>query len=136
MAKSVTIDNLGSEIEKILNEYEGEIQDNIDVITKRIGQKGAQALRNSSKAAFPKGSGEYAKGWTATVEKNRLYTAVTIHNKKLAGLAHLLEHGHVSSNGTGRNYNTDKAPVQGVEHIAPVEKELIVQYEKEVKACI
>ena len=136
MAKKVTIDNLDSEIKKILEEYADDIDSNIDVITKKIGQKEAAALRNQSKNTFPKGKGDYASGWTATTEKNRLYTAVVIHNKKQAGLAHLLEFGHVSANGTGRNFQTDKAPVKGREHIEPVEQELIVQYEREVKAII
>lgn len=136
MAKKVTLDNLGDAIKEILDEYEGEIQSNIDDITKKIGKKGAQALRNASKDTFPDGTGKYAKGWTATVENGRLYTIVTIHNKNQAGLAHLLEFGHVSANGYGRNYQTDKAPVQGREHIAPIEKELVVQYEKEVKSVL
>lgn len=136
MAKKVTLDNLGDEIKKILGEYTDDIESNIDVITKRIGQKGAAVLRNQSKNAFPDGTGKYAKGWTATTEKNRLYTVVTIHNRTQAGLAHLLEFGHVSANGYGRNFQTDKAPVKGRVHIEPVEKELIVQYEREVKAIL
>lgn len=134
MAKKVTLDTLGDEIKKILNEYEGEVTKNVDSITKKIGQKGAAALRNKSKDTFE--GKEYAKGWTATTEKTRLYTVVTIHNKRQAGLAHLLEFGHVSANGTGRNYQTDKAPVEGRAHIAPVEEELVIQYEKEVKAIL
>ena len=136
MAKKVTLDNLGDEIKKILDEYTDDIESNIDVITKRIGQKGAAVLRNQSKSAFPDGTGKYAKGWTATTEKNRLYTVVTIHNRTQTGLAHLLEFGHVSANGYGRNFQTDKAPVKGRVHIEPVEKELIVQYEREVKAIL
>lgn len=136
MAKKVTLDTLGDAINEILDQYAGEVDKNIDVVTKLIGQKGAAALRNESKAKFPKGKGDYASGWTSTVEKNRLHTAVTIHNKKQAGLAHLLEFGHVSANGTGRGYITDKAPVKAYEHIAPVEQELIVQYEREVRSAL
>lgn len=134
MAKKVTADNLASEIEKIFEEYTGEIESNIDIVTKKIGQKGAQALRNESKATF--NGKKYASGWTASTEKTRLYTVVTIHNRKQAGLAHLLEFGHVSANGTGRNYQTDKAPVKGRSHVEKVEKELVVQYEREVKAIL
>lgn len=134
MGKKVTADNLASELQKILDEYAGDVQENLDVITKRMGEKGAQALRNESKATFPKGSGKYAKGWAASTEKTRLYTVVTIYNRKQAGLAHLLEFGHVSANGTGRNYQTDKAPVKGREHVATVEKKLVLEYEREVKA--
>ena len=124
MAK-ITIDNLDSEIKKILDEYAGDIQDNLSVITKKIGQKGAKALQNQSKETF--NGKKYYKGWGATVEQNRLYTTVIIHNKKQAGLAHLLENGHVKANGTGR-YGF----WSGREHIAPVEKELVGEYEREV----
>lgn len=136
MARKVTIDNLGSEIKKILEQYSDDLQGNLDIVTKKVGQKGAQLLRNESKSTFPDGKGTYASGWTATAEKTRVYTVVTIHNKKQAGLAHLLEFGHVSANGTGRNFQTDKAPVKGKEHIGPVEKELVLQYESEVRSII
>lgn len=134
MASKVTLENLGSEIEKILKDYENEVVQNMGVITKRVGQKGAQALRNESLAKFP-ASGmhkqRYGETWTYKAEQKRLYTTVTIYNRQ-AGLPHLLEHGHVSSNGTGRNYHTDKAPVAAREHIAQVEEKLVKEYEREV----
>lgn len=129
MGKKVTIENLNEAIADILEEYQGDIQSNISVITKRIGQKGAQALRNQTKATF--NGKKYASGWGYTVEEKRLYTTVIIHNKKQAGLAHLLENGHVKANGTGRYGFYD-----GVEHIYPVEKELIASYESEVKNAL
>ena len=114
MAKKVTADNLADEIKKILEEYAGDVQDNIDVVTKKIGQKGAAALRNQSRETFP-------------VEKTRVYTAVTIYNGKRASLAHLLEFGHVSANGTGRYGRVPEHP-----HVAPVEQALVLEYEREV----
>ncbi len=136
MAKKVTLDNLGDEIKKILSEYEGEVENHLDEVTKRVGQKGAQALRNKSKETFPvdkskKTSGKYEKGWKTYVERNRLYTKVTIYDKDHAGLAHLLEFGHVSKNGTGRYGSVDAH-----EHIKPVEENLVVEYEREVKASL
>ena len=129
MAKKVTIENLQSEIDKILQEYADDVQGNIDIISRRIGQKGAQAVKNAAKETF---DGEkYAGGWGTTVEKNRLYTVVIIHNKKQAGLAHLLEHGHVKANGTGRYGYWD-----GRTHIAPVEQEIVANYEREVKRIL
>lgn len=129
MAKKVTIDNLQSEIDKILDEYADDLQANINKVTKKIGQKGVQALRNQSKATFD--GKTYASGWTATTEEHRLYTTVIIHNRKQAGLAHLLENGHVKANGTGRY-----GMWNGREHIAPVEQELVATYEREVKSII
>ena len=129
MARKVTIDNLQSEIDKILQEYADDVQENIDTIARRMGQKGAQALKSQSKSTF-KGE-KYASAWGTTVEKQRLYTVVYIHYKKQAGLAHLLEHGHVKANGTGR-YDF----WSGKTHIAPVEQQIIAQYESGVKRAL
>lgn len=125
MGKKVTVDNLASEIEKIMKEYSDDVTKNLDVITKKVGQKGAQALRNDSKASF-KGTGKYAKGWTYQVERSRLSTSVIIYNKT-PGLPHLLEHGHavVAGGRIAGRYD-------GKVHIEPVEKKLIVEYEREV----
>lgn len=125
MGKRVTIDNLQSAIDEILKEYADDLQANLDIVTKKIGQKGAQALKNQSKTTF--NGKNYASGWGTTVEKQRLYTVVYIHNKKQAGLAHLLENGHVKANGTGRYGQWD-----GRKHIAPVEEQLVSEYTREV----
>lgn len=127
MARTVRItpDRLGAEIGKILEEYGDDVEGNLDVITKKVAQKGRSALRNESKANFG-GTGKYAQGWMVTPVKYPHYTSVVIHNK-LAGLPHLLEHGHALVLG-GRKVGE----VSGREHIAPVEDELIRQYENEV----
>lgn len=125
MAKKVTVDNLTDAINEILAEYQGDIYENLDQITRQIGQKGVEALKNSSKQAFA--GKKYASGWAMLVEKNRLYTTVIIYNKKQAGLAHLLENGHVKANGTGR-YGF----WEGKQHILPVEEQLVEEYESEV----
>lgn len=128
----VTIDNFDKAIEKILDDYSGEVNKNVDLITKRVGQRGAQLLRNESASTFPvptsnrKSTGKYASGWTAKTEKSRLYTTVTIYNKT-PGLPHLLEHGHIVKAG-GRV--AGKAPAYV--HIAPVETKIINEYEREV----
>lgn len=125
MAKKVTVNNLQDAIKDILDDYDDQVYENLEEITQRIGKKGVEAVRNSSKEAF---NGKvYASGWGMTVEKNRLYTSVIIHNKKQAGLAHLLEHGHVKANGTGRY-----GQWSGVEHLLPVEEKLVDEFESEV----
>ena len=50
MARTVRItpDRLGPEIEKILAEYGDDVEDNLDVITKKVAQKGRSALRNEA----------------------------------------------------------------------------------------
>ena len=125
MAKKVTADTLASEIDKILEKYGDDVSENLDAITKEVGKKGVQALKTESKATFD-GSGKYASNWTSEVEKNRLYTKVTIYNKT-PGLPHLLEHGHALVAG-GRRVGQ----VKGREHIAPVEQSLVSEFESEV----
>lgn len=127
MAKKVKVEDLQSAIDEILDEYAGQVYENLDEITQRIGKKGVEAVKNSSKDTFD--GKKYASGWTMTAEKNRLYTTVIIHNKKQAGLAHLLENGHVKANGTGRYGFWD-----GKEHILQVEENLVSEYESEVTA--
>lgn len=122
----IRVDQLGETIDEILKEYGDEVEKNIDEVTKKIGQKGAAAVRTSARSTFG-GSGKYAKGWTATTQKMPHYTSVVIHNKAVPGLPHLLEHGHALVMG-GRKLGE----VSGREHIAPVESELIEQYQIKV----
>lgn len=122
MAKKTPIDKLTSAVNKILEEYADDVQENIDEITERVGKAGVSALRSESREKYPDGTGEYAKGWKAFVNKQRLYTSVILYNDHFA-LAHLLENGHAKRGG-GR--------VPGRPHIEPVESELIKQYEQEV----
>lgn len=127
MAKRTPIDKLADAISGILDDYAEEVGDNVDAVVTEMGKKGAQALRQQSKQTFPKGSGEYAKGWKSTTEQTRAGTTATIYNDHY-GLPHLLEHGHVTRNGTGRVY----PQTPGREHIAPVAEELTATFEKEV----
>lgn len=113
MAK-VTVDNLASTIQDILDEYGDEVEEKMDEIVQRVSKAGVQALKSSSRANFG-GTGKYASGWTSQVEKTRYGTTVTIYNR-YPGLPHLLENGHAKRGG-GR--------VQGRPHIAPVEEKVI-----------
>lgn len=121
MAK-VTIDNLDDVVMDILKDYEDDVNHNLDVITKKVGQAGVKALNDQAGKTF-KGK-KYKKSWASTAQKGRLYSIVTLYSK-MPGLPHLLEHGHAKVGG-GR--------VKGRVHIEPVEKKLISQYEKEVTA--
>ncbi len=126
-SKKITIENLGKEINKIFDEYVGNIESNLSEITQKVGKKGAQALKNESLAAFPdskKHKKRYGSTWTSRADVGRLYTTVTIYNSQ-PGLPHLLEYGHASRNG-GR--------VEGREHISSVEESLILEFEREVES--
>ena len=82
----------------------------------------AEELREES----PKRTGRYAKGWAwqrTGMNRKEGSVGVTLHNKSLPGLPHLLEFGHAKRNG-GR--------VPGKVHIAPIEKEICEEFQKEV----
>lgn len=131
MASKTPIDKLADDIADILNEYEADVRDSVSEIAKAMAKKGAQALRRESKAKFKKGTGKYASGWkvdnSGTKRKQVSFSSV-IYNDHYS-LPHLLEHGHVTRNGTGRTFTDTPAHV----HIAPIEQELISTFEKEVK---
>lgn len=130
MAK-VTAENFASEIQKILDEYGDEVDENLSEITQRIGKKGAELLKTESLAMFPdsqKHKKRYGSTWTATAERKRLYTLITIHNTQ-PGLPHLLEYGHNVKDGTGRIVG-EAGPHR---HIYDVEQKIVAQFEKEVK---
>lgn len=132
MAKRTPIDQLNRAISGILSEYAEDIQGNVDQIAEQMGKKGVQALRKEARRVLKpskSGKSEYTRGWKVQVEKGRLSTKVTIYNDH-PGLPHLLEYGHVTRNGTGRTY----APTPAHAHIAPVEKELVQTFEREVVA--
>lgn len=112
---------LDSTISKILEEYHNEIDKDVGKAIDKVAKAGVKELKANSRTSF-KGTGKYAKGWTSKKEKDRILHTTIIYNKT-PGLPHLLEHGHAKRGG-GR--------VDGREHIAPVEKEVIEQFEKEL----
>lgn len=118
-----TLDTLADDIGKILEEYQDDVKQNLDQITKQIAQKGQQALKNESKSKF-KGD-RYWKGWKVDLQVGRLDTKATIYNASLPGLPHLLEKGHAKRNG-GR--------VEGTVHIAPIEEKLVAEFEKQMRS--
>lgn len=116
---TITPDQLAERLQKILSEYQDDVERTADECIREIAKEGRRALKANS----PKQGGEYAKGWSFEVEKHRLYTLATLYNKT-PGLPHLLEFGHVSRNGTGRTYGSVKA----IPHIAGVEQSIIQEY--------
>ena len=122
MATKSTVDTLAADIQKILDEYEEDVQNLSKEAVKKIGQKGVEALKSSS-GVFG-GTGKYASGWSSKVEETRMGARATLYNSKVPGLPHLLEYGHAMRGG-GR--------VSGKVHIKPVEDELINAFEQELE---
>lgn len=127
-ARKTAIDKMSDAVMGILNEYGDDIKANLDAITKKSGAEGAKALRRKSREVFQSKDGEYAKGWKYEFRKTRRYAKTTVFNEHYS-LPHLLEHSHdIRNKKGGKVYGqTDPHP-----HIAPVEKELVDTYEREV----
>lgn len=126
MASKTPIDKLDAQIKKILAEYGEDIAKNTNEAAEKIGKAGAKAVSANARSMFG-GSGKYASGWKADIEKRRTGTKVTIYNANAPGLAHLLENGHAKVSG-GR--------VPGRAHIAPVEEKVNKEFEEAVENAI
>lgn len=126
MARKTPVDKLSSEIGSILAEYGQDIEAEMEEAVKKVSKAGVKALRSKAKQTF-KGSGDYAKGWTSTVETGGHSAQGVIYNKDLPGLPHLLEHGHL---------NRDGSRTQGRAHISIVEAQIIAEFTQEVEKGI
>lgn len=122
MAKT-TVDTLAADVMKILNDYAIDVANMTKTEVRKVGKKGVQALKSNS--SIFGGTGKYASGWDVTVEGTKYTASATLHNARVPGLPHLLEHGHALRQG-GRT----AARV----HIAPVERELENTLIKELEA--
>lgn len=118
MARAIGVEGLSDAIEKILAEYGDEVVEKSGEVVEKVGRKAVKALKEESHSTF-KGD-EYYKGWSVTFDEDRFCKTAIIHNRKLPGLPHLLEHGHAKRGG-GR--------VAGRVHIKPVETEMIESFE-------
>lgn len=125
MAKKITLDQLQAAVEGILQEYEGDVKENLDEITRKISKQGVQAMKSEASALFkPSGKHKkpYSQTWTSTVETSRTSSQGIIYSTQ-PGLPHLLENGHLARNGKR---------VPGKTHIERVNNEIIKAYEREV----
>lgn len=126
MASKTPLDKLTTTIDAILEEYTDEVSRSSKECVNAVAKAGARAVKQAAQQSVD--GDKYAKGWTSKVEENRLGAVGVIYNKT-PGLPHLLEHGHVSRNGTGRTFGV----VPGIEHIAPVERKIIDDFEKQMR---
>lgn len=122
-SKRIPIEALQSEIMNILNEYAEDIDEGLADTATLVGEQGARAINGTAKGIVrghrKSKKGKYYNSWKVTAVRRRLYTDVVIHSKK-PGLPHLLEYSHK----VGRDGSYSGRP-----HIAPVEQELVRQFE-------
>lgn len=96
--------NLEKEISPLLDAYADETKKAVHEEVISAAKKAVAELQSTS----PKRTGFYARHWTYD-EENAIY--VTVYNKRDYRLTHLLENGHINSNGTR---------TKAIVHIEPV----------------
>ena len=118
-------DTITAQLNKILDDYSDEVKDVARKDAKESAREAAKDLRSSS----PKKTGDYASGWGS---KELDADTTVVYNKKMPGLTHLLENGHVI-----RNKKGTYGRVAARKHIAPVaawaEGDLVQRIERKLK---
>jgi hypothetical protein len=114
------IKDLSDEIAKRLKQYTKEVTEEIKIAQVDV----AKDLKNTLEIKSPERLGSYKKGWRIKKVKN----ALVIHNKTDYQLTHLLEHGHVTRDGSTR---TKEKP-----HIRPAEEVAIRDYLDRIEEAI
>lgn len=102
-------------VRKFLDDYEVDVFSEVSEAIDEVSKEAVRKLRATSRATF--GPGDYSKKWKRTLERGRVRSVAIVHgDKPTYALAHLLEHGHVTRNGTGRTFKPTPEHV----HIEPV----------------
>lgn len=107
MSVKVTADNLSKAIISAIEDYGDAVNGQLDGIVRKV----ATTCRKSIQENSPVKTGAYRTGWAVKYgQALPTSSSAIVYNKRVPGLAHLLENGHALVNG-GR--------VEGKPHIAP-----------------
>ncbi|MBQ6312816.1 MAG: HK97 gp10 family phage protein [Lachnospiraceae bacterium] len=129
----VSPDGLSEAVYEILKDFDS----NVGQAAGEAAQAVAKDARSSLKSASPKRSGKYAAGWSVKTEKSDgIIKEVIVHNKAKPGLAHLLEFGHATKNGTERKTGKTLRRTPAHSHIESVNAEMQEKFVTEVRKRI
>ena len=120
------VNQLASEINKILREYSDGVGEKLSTIAEKIAKDGAKKLKVVGDFEGHRVNG-YRKGWRAKVVNDKW----VVHNATNYQLTHLLEHGHALKRG-GRKIGDTRA----FEHIRKVEQEMIDEYVRQTEEVL
>lgn len=113
-----------------INSIEIDITGEIEKITEKAGKDCSELIKSKA----PKGTGEYAAGWTYEMNKDNK-TVTVFNNGKNKTLTHLLELGHRTKLGKGKGKRKvgGKSTVAPQEHIRPAYNVIKEQYLEDLK---
>lgn len=118
--KKVSPIKLDSAINELLKEYGEEVYDAVNDSVDEVISLATDKLRAVNHWAED-GSGAYAGSWAnKETQKTVLTVKKVVYNEEHYRLTHLLEHGHLVRNGTGRIGSGKKDRVDAYPHIGPV----------------
>ena len=126
MGNTIQIQNLATEINKVLNEYSALAVEDLKESVNNAGKTVRKEISNGA----PKRTGKYKKSWRVKkVSETSVGLSVIVHSPKRDMLTHLLEYGHAKRGG-GR--------VRAFPHIAPAEQpgedQLIKELERKLQS--
>lgn len=102
-------------VKEILAGYQASVLPVMDDVVQGVAKDAVKKL----KATSPKDTGEYGKGWAYKKEVGRLTVTTIVYGKHgTYQLAHLLEYGHVTRNGTGRTDFKDTGAHPHIQKVA------------------
>lgn len=129
----VSADQFEKAIEKYLNEYHEDINDEVRETATSIAKEVKTELQRISpksehdvilKGGEVHTAGSYAKGWTISTQTSKNVHSKKIWNKTDYRLTHLLEFGHTTRNG---------GHAKAIPHIRPTEKTYLEKFVKELE---
>ena len=120
--------SVGKQMEKILDDYSQEVRRATTNAIDDVAKEAVQKLKNTSPKQA-KHRRKYAEGWALKREKTSTgVPEVTVYNKTNYQLTHLLENGHIISNGRGEYGRT-----RPIKHIGPVNEWACDELPKEIE---
>ena len=123
------LDKFQQKCEQILQEYGEEVEEMTKEVADKLGKAAADTVKQNAQTKLKNKPKTYHKGWTYTPQHTNLGAHGWVHNKTDYQLAHLLEKGHVTRNGTGRTYK----PTPAYPHIKEVDDWVADEFEKMIK---
>ena len=127
-------DQLAREILKSLDDYTDNVRVHVDEAVGEVAKESQKKLRATTGAEGSNVWRKYPTGWTTKSTKRPSFRKEEVWNAKHYRLTHLLEHGHVVKNGTGRNYGRQKT--REFKHIGPINDKAQEELEKRIVEAI